>query len=73
MSGSFFKGNRWPLKRVRILCLPRILLGEADFWFLIKAHITRKKINSPYVRFFFRELCWGGYQVLIAISLFLFK
>ena len=41
-------GNWWPLKKcVRILRLPRILLGKADFVFLMKAQITRKKINLP--------------------------
>ena len=41
-------GDRWPLKkRVKILGLPWILLGNADFVILMKAQITRKKINLP--------------------------
>ena len=41
-------GDRWPLKkRVKILGLLWILLGNADFVILMKAQITRKKINLP--------------------------
>ena len=41
-------GNRYPLKwRVQILGLLWILLGNADFVLLMKAQITRKKINWP--------------------------
>ena len=44
----FLVGNRCPLKwRVQILGLLWILLGNADFVLLIKAQITRKKINLP--------------------------
>ena len=42
----FLMGDRWPLKqRVQILGLLLILLGNADFVLLMKAQITRKKIN----------------------------
>ena len=34
-------------KRVQILGLLCILLGNADFVLLMKAQITRKKINLP--------------------------
>ena len=38
--------NQWPLKYVvRILGLPKILLGKADLMLLIKAQKIRKKIN----------------------------
>ena len=37
----------------------------ADFEFLVKAQITRKRINLP--ASFFRELCKGKCQELIAI------
>ena len=48
-------GNRWPLKeRVQIQGLLWIFLGNADFVLLMKAQITRKKINLP--KLFFREL-----------------
>ena len=48
MSGSIFYGQLMAFnKRVQILGLPRILLGKADFVLLIKAQITRKKINLP--------------------------
>ena len=41
-----FMGNRWPFKkRVQILGLLWILLGKANFVLLMKAQITRKKIN----------------------------
>ena len=41
-------GDRWPLKkRVQILGLLGILLRNADFVILMKAQITRKKINLP--------------------------
>ena len=44
----FLMGDRWPLKkRVQILGLLWILLGNADFVILMKAQITRKKINLP--------------------------
>ena len=44
----FLKSDRWPLKkRVQILGLLWILLGNADFVLLVKAQITRKKINLP--------------------------
>ena len=44
----FLMGDRWPLKqRVQILGLLLILLGNADFVLLMKAQITRKKINLP--------------------------
>ena len=44
----FLMDNRWPLKkRVQILGLLWILLGNADFVLLTKAQITRKKINLP--------------------------
>ena len=44
----FLMGNRCPLKqRVQILGLLWILLGNADFVLLMKAQITRKKINLP--------------------------
>ena len=44
----FLMGDRWPLKkRVKILGLLWILLGNADFMILMKAQITRKKINLP--------------------------
>ena len=42
----FLMCNRWSLKqRVQILGLLWILLGNADFVLLMKAQITRKKIN----------------------------
>ena len=45
-------GDRWPLKkRVQILGLLWILLGNADFVILMKAQITRKKINLPELLF----------------------
>ena len=48
MFGSTFNGKSMALKkRVRILDLPRILLGKADSVRLMKAQITRKKINLP--------------------------
>ena len=41
-------GNRCPLKqRAQILGLLWFLLGNADFVLLMKAQITRKKINLP--------------------------
>ena len=44
----FLMGNRWPLKqRVQVLGLLWILLGSADFVLLMKAQITRNKINLP--------------------------
>ena len=44
----FLMGNRCPLNsRVQILGLLWILLGNADFVVLIKAQVTRKKINLP--------------------------
>ena len=44
----FLMGNQCPLKqRVLILGLLWILLGNADFVLLMKAQITRKKINLP--------------------------
>ena len=44
----FLMGDRWPLKqRVQILGLLLILLGNADFVLLMKAQITRTKINLP--------------------------
>ena len=44
----FLMGDRWSLKkRVQILGLLWILLGNADFVILMKAQITRKKINLP--------------------------
>ena len=44
----FLMGDRWPLKkRVKFLGLLWILLGNADFVLLMKAQITRKKINLP--------------------------
>ena len=44
----FLMGDQWPLKqRVQILGLLLILLGNADFVLLMKAQITRKKINLP--------------------------
>ena len=44
----FLMGDRWPLtKRVKIIGLLWILLGNADFVILMKAQITRKKINLP--------------------------
>ena len=50
----FLMGNRWPLKqRVQILDLLWILLGNADFVLLMKAKITRKKINLPIIKLFF--------------------
>ena len=51
----FLMGNQWPFKwRVEILGLLWLLLGNADFVLLVKAQITRKKINLP--KLFFREL-----------------
>ena len=48
MSCSIFNGRSMTLKkRVQILGLLWILLGNADFVFLMKAQITRKKINLP--------------------------
>ena len=49
MSCSFFNGRSMALKkRVQILGLLWILLGKnADFVLLMKAQITRKKINLP--------------------------
>ena len=42
----FLKGKQWPLElRVQILGLLWILSGNADFVLLMKAQITRKKIN----------------------------
>ena len=44
----FFMGNRWPFKwRVEILVKLWFLLENADFVLLMKAQITRKKINLP--------------------------
>ena len=44
----FLIGDRWPLKkRVQILDLLWILLGNVDFVLLMKAQITRKKVNLP--------------------------
>ena len=44
----FLMCNRWPLKkRVQILGLLWILLGNADFVLLMKSQITGKKINLP--------------------------
>ena len=44
----FLIGDRWPLKKhVQILGLLWILLGNNDFVLLVKAQITRKKINLP--------------------------
>ena len=44
----FLMDNRCSLKyRVQILGLLWILLGNADFVLLMKAQITRKKINLP--------------------------
>ena len=52
MSFSISMCKRWPLKqRVQILGLLWILLGIADFVILLKAQITRKKINLPYLFF----------------------
>ena len=54
----FLMGNRWLLKkRAQILCLFWILFGNADFVLLMKAQITRKKINLP--KLFFCELGLG--------------
>ena len=62
----FLMGNQWPLKqRVQILGLLWILLGNADCVFLMKAQITRKKINLP--ELFFVNQVQGEYQQLIAI------
>ena len=48
----FLMGDQWPLKkRVKILGLLWILLGNADFVILMKAQITRKKINLPMLFF----------------------
>ena len=48
MSCTILMGDRWLLKmRVKILGLLLILLGNADFVILMKAQITRKKINLP--------------------------
>ena len=59
-------GNRWPLKkRVQILGLLYILLGNVDFVLLMKVQISQKKINLP--KLFFLEIGLGGYQQLIAI------
>ena len=45
-------GNRWPFKwRVQILGLLCILIGNADCVLLMKAQITRKKINLPKLYF----------------------
>ena len=61
-------GNRWPLKKfVQILGLLWILLGNAVFVFLMKAQITRKKINLTKL-FFVNEVRVGtsnSYQYLI--------
>ena len=44
----FLMGDRWPVKKsVQIIGLLWILLGNADFVLLMKAQITRKKINLP--------------------------
>ena len=44
----FLMSDRRPLKkRVQILGSLWILLGKADFVLLMKAQITRKKINLP--------------------------
>ena len=46
MSRSNFIGQSWPFKKhVQILGLLCILLGKANFVLLMKAQITRKKIN----------------------------
>ena len=46
MSRIFLMGNQWPFKkRVQILGLLWILLGKANFVLLMKAQITRKKID----------------------------
>ena len=47
MSRSIFNGQLMALKkkRVQILGLLWILLGKANFVLLMKAQITRKKIN----------------------------
>ena len=48
----FLMGDRWPLKTgVQILGLLWNLLGKAHFVLLMKAQITRKKIDLP--KFFF--------------------
>ena len=48
----FLMGDRWPLqKRVQIPGLLWILLGNADFVLLMKAQITRKKLNLPQLFF----------------------
>ena len=48
MSCSIFNGRSMALKKhVKILGLLWILLGNADFVLLMKAQITRKKINLP--------------------------
>ena len=66
MSDSILMGNRWPLNlRVQIICILWILLGKGDFVLLMKAQITRKRINVP--KLSFRQLGFGGYQQLIAI------
>ena len=52
MSRIFLMGNQWPFKkRVQILGLLWILLGKANFVLLMKAQISRKKIDWP--KFFF--------------------
>ena len=62
----FLMGDRWPLKkRVQILGLLWILLGNANFVLLMKAQITRKKINLS--KLFFVNKVQGGDQQLIAI------
>ena len=44
----FLMGVRWPFKRrVQILDLLWVLLGNADFVLLMRAQITQKKINLP--------------------------
>ena len=61
----FLMGNQWPFKkRVQILGLLWILLGKANFVLLMKAQITRKKINC------FSRIMLGQvtrYQQLIVI------
>ena len=56
--------TQWPLKYcVRILGLPRNLLGKADYLFLMKAQITQKKIIFP--KLFFVNYVRAGTRGLL--------
>ena len=60
--------NQWPFKkRVQILGLLWILLGNADFELLMKAQITQRRLIYLSFFLFFVNKIYGGYLKIIAI------